>query len=252
VSEAHSDLTIDELAREAGMTARNVRAYRERGLLPEPELRGRKGFYGPEHLTRLRLIRDLKDRGFSLESIRHLIERAPEESLGDALEFTHALIAAPAETEEPTVVSSAHFIERWGNQLTPDLVKRGEELGFIRRVGDDAWEVRSPRLERASQALADLGIPLEDAIEIGAVLREHSDAVARAYVALFNKNVWQPFEDAGEPKEDWSKVRESLDRLRPLAGESLLAVFQLMMSDAIDRELESGLDGDGARGVSGS
>jgi hypothetical protein len=32
-------------------------------------------------------------------------------------------------------------------------------------------------------------------------------------------------------------VRESLDRLRPLAGESLLAVFQLMMREAIEQEL---------------
>jgi DNA-binding transcriptional MerR regulator len=241
VAEAHSDLTIDELAHAAGMTARNVRAYRERGLLPEPQLRGRKGFYGPEHLTRLRLIRDLRDRGFSLESIRHLIERAPEESLGDALEFTHALITAPAETEEPEIVSSRHFRDRWGEQLTPELAKRAQELGWIRQVGDDQWEIRSPRLERASQALSEHGIPLEDAVEIGAVLQEHSAAVARAYVELFVKHVWQPFEEAGEPKDDWPKVRESLDRLRPLAGESLLAIFELMMSDAIERELESGI-----------
>jgi DNA-binding transcriptional MerR regulator len=237
VSEARSDLTIDDLAREAGMTARNVRAYRERGLLPEPELRGRKGFYGPEHLTRLRLIRELKDRGFSLESIRHLIERAPEESLGDALEFTHSLIAAPAEAEEPKVVSAQVFLERWGDQLTPELAKRAEELGFVRRVGEDQWEIPSPRLERASQALSELGVPLEDALEIGAVLQKHSAAVARAYVELFVKNVWQPFEDAGEPASEWARVRESLDRLRPLAGESLLAAFQLMMGEAIEQEL---------------
>jgi DNA-binding transcriptional MerR regulator len=239
VSEAHSELTIDELAREAGMTARNVRAYRERGLIPEPELRGRKGFYGPEHLTRLRLIRDLMDRGFSLESIRHLIERAPEESLGDALEFTQALISAPGEVEEPIVVSARVFVERWGDQLTPELARRAQELGFVRQVGDDEWEIRSPRLERASQALSELGIPLEDALEIGAVLQRHSSAVAEAYVDLFVKNVWRPFEEAGEPKGEWPRVRESLDRLRPLAGESLLAVFQLMMSEAVERELAS-------------
>jgi DNA-binding transcriptional MerR regulator len=239
VSEAHADLTIDDLAREAGMTARNVRAYRERGLLPEPELRGRKGFYGPEHLTRLHLIRELMERGFSLESIRHLIERAPAESLGDALEFTHALITAPADAEQPEVVTAQVFLDRWGDQLTPELAQRAEELGFVRRVGRDEWEVPSPRLARASQALSELGVPLRDALEIGAVLHEHSAAVARAYIDLFKKNVWQPFEEAGEPAEDWARVRESLDRLRPLAGESLLAAFQLMMSQAVERELES-------------
>jgi DNA-binding transcriptional MerR regulator len=238
VSEAYADLTIDDLAREAGMTARNVRAYRERGLLPEPELRGRKGFYGPEHLTRLRLIHVLKERGFSLESIRHLIDRAPEESLGDALEFTRALIAPPAEAEEPVVVSGQLFLDRWGDQLTPELARRAQELGFLRRVGEDAWEIRSPRLERASQALSELGVPLADAIEIGAALKEHSAAVAQAYVDLFVKSVWQPFHAAGEPAAEWPRVRESLDRLRPLAGESLLAAFQLMMSEAVERSLD--------------
>ena len=242
VSEVQADLTIDDLAREAGMTARNVRAYRERGLLPEPELRGRKGFYGPEHLARLRLVRELMERGFSLESIRQLIDRAPEESLGDALAFTHSLLASPGEAEEPQVVSARVFLERWGDQLTPELALRAQELGFVRQVGDDEWEIPSPRLERASQALAELGIPLADALEIGAVLRDHSAAIARAYVELFKTHVWDPFERAGEPKDEWTRVRESLDRLSPLGAESLVAVFRLMMSEAIERELESVAD----------
>ena len=218
------------------MTVRNVRAYRQRGLISEPELRGRKGFYGPEHLARLRLIRDLKERGFSLESIAHLIERAPDDALGDALEFTHSLIA-PANDEEPHVVSGAVFAERWGDQLTPALARRAERIGLVRRVGADEWEILSPRLERAAQALSELGIPLEDALSIATVLRRHSRAVANAYVELFVERIWRPFDDAGEPKEEWLRVRESLDRLRPLAGESLLAVFQLMMREAIEQEL---------------
>jgi DNA-binding transcriptional MerR regulator len=237
VAERATELTIDELAREAGMTVRNVRAYRQRGLISEPQLRGRKGFYGPEHLARLRLIRDLKERGFSLESIAHLIERAPDDALGDALEFTRSLIAPPND-EEPRVVSGAVFAERWGEQLTPALARRAERIGMVRRVGDDEWEIRSPRLERAGQALSELGIPLEDALTIATVLKRHAGAVANAYVELFVERIWRPFDDAGEPRADWPRVRESLDRLRPLAGESLLAVFQLMMREAIEQELE--------------
>jgi DNA-binding transcriptional MerR regulator len=236
VAEHATELTIDELAREAGMTVRNVRAYRQRGLISEPQLRGRKGFYGPEHLARLRLIRDLKDRGFSLESIAHLIERAPADALGDVLEFTHSLIA-PATDEEPHVVSSAVFAQRWGDQLTPALARRAERIGLVRRIGDDEWEILSPRLERAAQALSELGIPLEDALSIATLLKRHAGAVANAYVELFVKRIWEPFDDAGEPKQDWPRVRESLDRLRPLAGESLLAVFQLMMREAVEKEL---------------
>ncbi len=59
---------------------------------------------------------------------------------------------------------------------------------------------------------------------------------------LFLEQVWKPFVDAGQPEERWPEVREALERLRPLASESLLAVFQLTMTEAVDdafgRELE--------------
>src|SRR3954470_16430855 len=197
-------LTIDELAREVGMTVRNVRAYRSRGLLPEPELRGRKGYYGGDHVARLQLIRDLKDRGFNLEAIGQIIEGAPGDSLREALDFTRAVVA-PFGDETPRVVDGRVFLERWGEQLTPEVVRRAERLGFVRRVGENRWEVRSPRLERASIALSELGIPLEEALAIGAVLRKHSRAVARAYVELFVERVWGPFEEAGEPRAEWPR-----------------------------------------------
>jgi sugar phosphate isomerase/epimerase len=108
-------------------------------------------------------------------------------------------------------------------------------------VGKDRWEVRSPRLQRASVALKELGVPLEDAIEIGAVLRRHARAVSRAYVELFVERVWRPFEQAGEPREEWPRVHEALARLRPLAGESLLAVFQIAMADAVEAALSDEL-----------
>jgi len=236
------ELTIDELARHCGLTVRNVRAYRSRGLLPGPRLRGRKGYYGPDHVARLELIAELKSRGFSLESIGQIVERTPGESLQDALDFARAVIA-PAGGEEPHVVSGRVFVERWGDQLTPEVIKRSERLGLVRRVGDDEWEIPSPRLERAGAAFRELGIPLEDALEIVAVLKRQSRVIARAYVELFNERVWRPFEEAGEPKDEWHRVREALDRLRPLAGEALLAVFQIEMRAAVEAAFEAELAG---------
>ena len=229
-------LTIDELAREAGMTVRNVRAYRSRGLIPPPELRGRKGYYGPDHLARLELIRDLKGQGFNLEAIGKIIERAPGDSLREALDFTRALVA-PLSDEQPWIAPAREFIERWGDQLTPEVVRRSERLGFVRPIGEDRWEIRSPRLHRAGIALSEIGVPLEAALEISAVLKRHAEAIARAYVELFTEHVWRPFEEAGQPKRDWPKVQDALERLRPLAGESLLAVLQIAMKESVEREL---------------
>lgn len=65
-------LVIDQLARLAGTTSRNVRAFQARGLLPPPRLRGRTGRYGPDHLRRLRAVLALQGDGFSLAAITAL------------------------------------------------------------------------------------------------------------------------------------------------------------------------------------
>ena len=66
-------LTIGELAAAAGMTVRNIRNHQSRGLLPPPELEARTGYYGPEHLERLKLIKAMQADGLNLEAIRRLL-----------------------------------------------------------------------------------------------------------------------------------------------------------------------------------
>ena len=59
-------LRIDDLARESGVSVRNVRAYQERGLLQPPQRVGRVAFYGEEHLKRLSVIVSLLERGYKI------------------------------------------------------------------------------------------------------------------------------------------------------------------------------------------
>jgi DNA-binding transcriptional MerR regulator len=65
---------IDEMARVAGVTARNLRAYQSLGLLAAPRLAGRVGLYDAEHLDRVRAIQRLQSRGFSLAGIKELFD----------------------------------------------------------------------------------------------------------------------------------------------------------------------------------
>ena len=229
--------TIDEVARKVGMTARNVRAHQSRGLVPPPILKGRTGYYGPEHVARLEMIRDLQEQGFNLEAIRRLLENAPADSTAEVLDFTRALVA-PFGDERPRIVHERDFVRRWGGALTSDLAERALALGVVRDLGDGTYEIRSPRLVRAAEELADLGVPLEVAIEVTAALKRHAEAVAAAYVSLFLDHVWRPFQERGEPAAEWPGVRDALERLRPLAGESLLSMFGLTMTDAVEVALE--------------
>jgi DNA-binding transcriptional MerR regulator len=228
---AEAGLTIDQLAERTGMTVRNVRAHQSRGLLPPPEVRGRTGFYGQEHVARIELVRELQADGFNLELIRRLLDSAGSST--EALRFTRAL-RAPFADEEPQVVSEADLAARWG-ATDPKLLARAEELGLLRPLGSGRWEEVSPRLGRVSTELAQIGVPARQALEVAGRLRRHADRVAEDFVRLFLDTVWKPFEAAGRPEDRWPEVSDALERMRPLAVESLLAVFQIAMEDATEQ-----------------
>jgi DNA-binding transcriptional MerR regulator len=250
-SGAEASMTIDELARETGMTVRNIRAHQSRGLVPPPEVRGRTGYYGEDHLARIELIKELQADGFNLEAIRRLLEGAGG-SGAEVLNFSRAL-RAPFEDEQPEIIDMREMAERWGGRADPALIERAEKLGMMRRLGDGRIEILSPRLQRAGMELAELGVPAEVGLDVAAQVRTHARRVARVFIELFMDSVWKPFNRAGRPEEDWPKVRDALERLRPLASEALLAIFQQVMSEAVEeaagRELQRELSdaGDGAR-----
>ena len=89
-----AELTIEQLAAQSGMTVRNIRAHQARGLLAPPEVRHRVGYYGPEHLARLKLIRDLQQQGFNLMAIKHLLDDS--RGMPERLERFRQALTAPA------------------------------------------------------------------------------------------------------------------------------------------------------------
>jgi len=231
-------MTIRELAERTGMTVRNIRAHQTRGLLPPPLVRGRTGYYNEEHVARIALTREMQADGLNLEAIRRVLEGG-DGAATEIFDFTRAL-RAPFEDEAPEIVEAEELASVWGTggALDPDLMRRAEKLGILRALPDGRIEVISPRLESAAVALADLGVGPEGALATAEKLRRHADGVARAFVDLFVKEIWQPFDRAGRPEADWPKVREALDRMRPLASDALLAVFQIAMGEAVEKASE--------------
>jgi DNA-binding transcriptional MerR regulator len=239
----NASMTIDELAHRTGMTVRNIRAHQSRGLVPPPEVRGRTGYYGDAHVSRVELIQELQADGFNLESIRKLLDSAGGSS-GEVLNFSRTL-RAPFEDEQPEILTEEEFAERWGGPLDPRLMARTEKLGLLRDMGDGRYEILSPRLQRAGLELAELGVRPDVALEVVSQVRTSARRVARVFIELFLESVWKPFNDAGRPEEDWPKVRDALERLRPLASEALLVIFQQVMSETVEevtgREIQRGL-----------
>ena len=69
-------LTIGELARAAGVTAKTVRFWSDQGLVP-PAGRTPAGYrlYRPDALARLGLVRTLRDLGVGLADVRKVLDR---------------------------------------------------------------------------------------------------------------------------------------------------------------------------------
>ena len=232
---AKGEMTIRELAERTGMTVRNIRAHQTRGLLPPPVVRGRTGYYNDEHVARIELTRELQADGLNLEAIRRVLDTG-DGAATEIVDFTRAL-RVPFEEETPEIVDVEELAGPWGagGVADPSLLTRAEKLGVLRALPDERIEVISPRLYRAAAALAELGVGPEGALATAEKLRRHADGVARTFVDLFVKEVWEPFDRAGRPEGDWPKVREALDRMRPLASDALLSVFQIAMGEAVER-----------------
>src|SRR5436189_6125479 len=95
--------TIDALAQRTGMTVRNIRAHQSRGLLPPPEIDGRTGYYGTEHVARLELIAEMQADGFNLAAIKRLMENSAG-SESEVLGFKRALLAW--QEEDPGLITA--------------------------------------------------------------------------------------------------------------------------------------------------
>ena len=227
-------MTIGELARRTGMTVRNIRAHQTRGLLPPPEVHGRTGYYNQEHVARIELTREMQGEGLNLEAIRRVLE-STEGSSAEIVDFARA-VRAPFEDETPEIFEARELADIWGaKELDPKLIRHGEKLGILRELPEGKIEALSPRLQRGGGALVELGVSAEAALDTAAKLRRQAEGAARAFVDLFVKEIWEPFDEAGRPEEDWPKVREALDRLRPLASDALLAMFQIAMGEATEK-----------------
>lgn len=230
--EEQAELTIDQLAQRTGMTVRNIRAYQSRGLLPPPEVRGRTGYYGPEHVARIELIKELQADGFKLDHIRRLLDGAAGSS-HEVLRFTR-MLRMPFGDERTEVLTVEDLAARWRSR-DPSLLERAIRLGLLRPLGDGRYEDLSPTLSRAGQELVEIGIPIEEALATLEAVKRHADAIARSFVKLFLEHIWLPFEREGTPEERWPEIADVLERLRPLAIESVMAVFRLAMTEATER-----------------
>ena len=225
------ELTIDELARTAGTSVRNVRVYQDRGLLPPPERRGRLGVYGPDHLRRLKLVLRMLDRGYPLAAIRELIEAWEDRrDIASVLGLEEA-ITAPFQEEGPRRLPVARFRELLGGDEV--AAARALETGLAHVEGDDVV-VPNPRFFAVGLELLAEGFPPRAMVEMAAGLARAMDDVARLCVSFVDEHLWRSFVDAGMPADDAERVAGVVQRMRPRAQ----AAADAALAEAMERHVD--------------
>ncbi|ROO30218.1 MerR family transcriptional regulator [Salinisphaera orenii] len=234
---APQEFSIDALARETGTTVRNIRAYQDRGLLPPPERRGRKGIYNDAHFSRLRIINRLLERGYTLANIGELIESWERgNDIGHLLGLETA-VASPWSDEVPDYVTMAELLRKFSGNFSRSALRRAVELDIIRPEGM-RYRVPSPRMLHAGAELVAAGIPLEDMLEVVAYLRSNVEQAADEMVRLVAKHVFDRYgEGQLPPADDMPALADLIWRFRPLVEMAVLPEVARAMAKAADQHL---------------
>lgn len=234
-------LRIEELASRTGASTRNIRAYQTGGLLPPPEMKGRTGWYGEEHLQRLEMITELQERGFSLAAIKETLDAwASGGNLGHLVGLRQVL-RQPEIQPEPTTISSEDLFDMFPEARTdPSLVLRAIDEGVVVPDEDGQFTAPSALLLTAGQELVALGIPLREILDAVKDVKRSADEIADRFVGLAAPHVISRVTD-GDPDQVDGEALEALTqaiaRLRPIAVEVVRPWLALALQRSINDEL---------------
>jgi DNA-binding transcriptional MerR regulator len=198
---------IDDLAHEAGITVDTIRYYAREGLMPAPTPAGRHKLYGDRHLDRLRRIKELQERRFSLAAIRAIVE-ANRPGIDD-------LFAGSGRT-----FTLDELVERSG--VPADLVEqlRGVDLlpdptGF----GRDTYDETDLQLLEAIAELYEIGMPPEVLVELAAIYVRNFAVLQREVLDMF----------AGKTHPEWDPdLRTAIQELSAKAVRLVPAVDRVL------------------------
>lgn len=236
-----NEYRIDELARLAGTTVRNVRAYQDRELLPPPRREGRVGLYSEAHLGRLRLIAKLLERGYTLANIGELLVALDRgHDLGSLLGLGEAL-TTPFTDELPVYMTAAELGELFGPVASPEALDEALKLGIL-EWDEDRFRVSSPRLLHAGAELIAAGVPIEAVFAHARKLHRDVDRIAARFVELARTHIFDRYGDDLPPPEDVPRLAELVKRLRPLAemvvDTELARALERHVMESLGRHLE--------------
>ena len=243
-----AEYRIDDLARAAGTTVRNVRVYQDRGLLPPPRREGRAGIYGEPHLARLRLIAQLLDKGYTFAHIAEFLEAWQRgRNLTDLLGLEQVL-TTPWSDEVDDYVTWEQLVELFGeDQLTEDNLQVSLQQELVVPEGE-RFRVPSPRLLHAGAELVKAGIPLRVVLGLSEQLATDMQASAARLVGAVADHVVLPATQSYDAS--LAEIGALINRLKPLAqlavDAHLAKAMERQVRRTVEEHMQSATDGGAA------
>jgi DNA-binding transcriptional MerR regulator len=224
---------IEQLAQAAGVAVDTIRFYQGKGLMEPPRRAGRITWYSDLHLDRLRRIRELQQRGFTLTVIRRFLEGELEAS-------DEALVEAVTAPTAPATLAFDELAARSG--VPAPLLRNLEQAGLLQPVSDGE-EPRYPSEDLEALAaglkLVEAGVPLGPLMELAS---EHAAAVertARHAVVLFDRHVRERIQAEGRPPADAEReLLRTFEELLEASGTLVRHHFQRTLLRAAREHIE--------------
>ena len=230
----------------ASVSVDTIRFYQAKRLLGPPRRMGRVAVYGDDHLERLREIRRLRERGFTLGVIGRMVR----EELDRADEALVEAVVAGSDEGRPDgtpeeFLTLTELAERAGVPVA--LLESLEKEGVLvprHHEGDSRYTDADRVALGMGLRLLERGLPLGEVLELARLHGQSARALAERAVELFDEHVRQALRREGlADAEAASRLVEAFDALLPatvalIAHQSrriLLAVAQEHIEAVGDR-----------------
>ena len=220
-------MTLEQLTERVGMSVRNIRFYTTKGLVPPPLRRGRSGFYTESHVARLDLVRELQNHGFTLTAIERYVADIPDDASPEDIALRRTMLA-PWQADLPVAMSRTELVRRAGRELSEDELETLVALGVVRRRGQQL-AVAVSQLSNGMRLL-DLGFPTDVAAAAKQVFQEHGRQMADQLEDVIRTRLAPAYDGM-----DDARLREVLERLKPLSVGGLVTAYETSVAKAARR-----------------
>ncbi|ANI91265.1 MerR family transcriptional regulator [Dietzia timorensis] len=234
------EYSLEELVQRTGVSARNIRFYTNRAILPPPGKKGRTAVYSPQHRALLELVRELQSHGFTLAAITNYIDRIPNGSSTETIRL-HGTLLAPWLSDRPETLSFGELSDRAGRELTGDEIEVLETLGLVETVDGAHVNVTASLLPLGVEML-NAGLPLVAAQRARKVLDQHALSLAEELTEIFRDTVWPAYKKAGTPS---SAVQDAINSFKPLTIHGFISAYERAVNSTKRATIQRRIDKSG-------